>query len=78
MREEKLKSLLTWLGCIFMIIFCLAPFIYMITVSINLRPDFLSLNIPFKLTWQNFRSVLTDPTLHFLRYLVNSLVISRC
>lgn len=76
MNEKIIKSVLISLGAIFMIVFCLFPFVYMVVVSVSIRADFLSLQVPFKFTLQNFNSVLTDRSLHFLDYLRNSMIIS--
>jgi len=76
MSEEKLKSLIVIVGSIFMVIFCILPFIFMAWVSFSSRPDFLSAQTIFKFTLKNYYSVLTTPSLHFIDYLRNSLVIS--
>ena len=76
MRERWIKILLIIVGASFMLIFCLGPFFYMATVSLSAQPDFLSTQIPFKLTFSNFDAVLTGQSLHFLDYLGNSLVVS--
>lgn len=76
MREDILKSIFIFLGTIFMVIFCFAPFLYMVVVSFSLKPDFLSSQVPFIFTLQNYYAVLTDDSLHFLNYLANSLIVS--
>lgn len=76
MKEEQFKKILMLIGIIFMVIFCLFPFIYMLIVSISTKPDFLSYQVPFIFTLQNYAAVITDRTLHFLDYLRNSIIIS--
>ncbi len=76
MTEEKLKSLLIAFGSIFMVIFCLFPFVYMIITSFAKQPDFLAAQTNFQFTFSNYYSVLTTKTLHFVEYLRNSLIVS--
>ena len=77
MTGEKIsRSVLITVGVISMILFCLFPFLYMIAVSLCSRPDFLSLKVPFIFTLKNYQAILTVPSLHFLNYLGNSLIIS--
>ena len=59
-----------------MLAFCLAPFLYMATVSFSTTPEFLSTDVPFKFTLANFDAILTDQSLHFLDYLRNSVAVS--
>ena len=61
---------------IFMVIFCLIPFVYMIIISFSLRPDFLIRDVFFSFTFQNYHAILKESSLHFLQFLVNSLAIS--
>ena len=75
-REQIGQSVLITCGVVFMIIFCLFPFLYMIAVSLCSRPDFLSVKVPFIFTFQNYQAILTVNSLHFLNYLGNSLIIS--
>jgi multiple sugar transport system permease protein len=76
MREETLKRVLLVLGIVFMLGFCIGPFIWMITVSLSRNPDFLSGGVDFAATLGNYVDVLTIKSLHFLEYLRNSLAIS--
>ncbi|MBL7170560.1 MAG: carbohydrate ABC transporter permease [Candidatus Omnitrophica bacterium] len=76
MKEEKVKFIIIIAGSIFMVIFCILPFIFMALVSFSSRPDFLSARTLFSFTLKNYYSVLTTPSLHFIDYLRNSLVIS--
>ena len=74
MREEKLKFLLIITFSIFMIFFCLLPFIYMVITSFSKQPDYLFSG--FNFTFDNYYSVITTRSLHFIDYLRNSLIIS--
>ena len=76
MNEEKLKLVLIFVGSVFMLSFCLMPFVYMATISAVSRPDFLSGENLFEFTLKNYHAVLTMKSLHFLDYLRNSLIIS--
>lgn len=59
-----------------MLLFCLAPFLYMIVTSLSSNPYFLSAQSFFKITFENYRAILTTPSLHFIDYLRNSLIVS--
>ena len=76
MKEEATKKTLLVLGIIFMLTFCVAPFIWMITVSLSRNPDFLGGGVDFGATLANYMDVLTIKSLHFLEYLRNSLAVS--
>jgi len=76
MKEEATKKTLLVLGIIFMLVFCIAPFVWMITVSLSRNPDFLSGGVDFGATLANYVDVLTIKSLHFLEYLRNSLAVS--
>ncbi len=75
MSERALKRVLLALGIVFMLVFCLTPFIYMIVVSVSEKPDFLSAAVDFSATLANYRDVLAVRSLHFLDYLRNSVAI---
>jgi len=76
MTEERLKLFLILLGALFMVGFCLMPFMYMGIISVSSRPDFLSGESLFKFTLKNYHAVLIMKSLHFLDYLRNSLIVS--
>jgi trehalose/maltose transport system permease protein len=76
MKEDKAKKILLFLGAAFLIIFCLAPFAWMLVVSFSEHPDFLSLQSSFMLTVNNYIEIITGRSLHLLRYLFNSIVVS--
>ena len=76
MKESTIKKIMVYIGVVFCLVFCLLPFIYMAAVSLSTRADFLSQQVFFKFTLENFRAVLTDDSLHFLDYLRNSFIVS--
>ncbi len=76
MKEERIKKILIYAGAVFLFIFCIAPFVWMVIVSLNKHPDFLSNNVPFVLTINNYIQVLTTKSVHLLSYLRNSIIIS--
>ena len=59
-----------------MILFCLAPFVFMIVISLSKNPDFLSPDSDFAPALSNYRDILATRSLHFLDYLLNSVTIS--
>jgi multiple sugar transport system permease protein len=75
-NETRVKTVLTVAGVMFTLAFCLAPFATMAVVSLADRPDFMGPGGQFRGTLANYRDVLTDESLHFVRYLVNSMVVS--
>lgn len=76
MREDRLKALLTWGGAAFMVVFCLAPFLFMAVTSLSAASDYLSLQGNFHFSLENYRAVLSQRSLHFMEYLWNSLAVS--
>ena len=76
MNEERVKRILLGTGIGFMLVFCIAPFVWMMVVSLSKNPDFLGTGVDFKFSLKNYVDVLTDRSLHFLDYLRNSLVVS--
>ena len=76
MREESWIKLLKFLGAVFLLVFCLSPFIWMIVISFSSHPDFLSANVKFNLTFNNYVQVLFNSSVHILDYLKNSIIVS--
>lgn len=76
MKEERLKSLLVFAGSLLLVGFSLVPIAYMIVTSLSVDPHFLAARAKFEFTWLHYHSVLTVESLHFLDYLVNSLIVS--
>lgn len=75
MKEERSKNIMLSLGTLFVLGFCLVPFVWMVIISLSKRPDFLIRNIsPFTLA--NYIDVLSLENLHFLDYLKNSVVVA--
>ena len=76
MREERTISLLKFFGSVFLLLFCLLPFIWMIVISLTKNPDFLASDQPVVFTISNYTDLLTSGSTHLLDYLKNSLIIS--
>jgi multiple sugar transport system permease protein len=76
MREERVKKILVCAGAIFTLLFCLAPFFYMLFTGLSRHADFLRPGTPFILTFSHLRTVLTSESIHFLAYLRNSVIVS--
>ncbi len=78
MKEKTIKRILTFSGTVFVLLFCLVPLTFMLTVSLSDRADFLSSHVNFNTTFANYKAVLTDKSLHFPDYLRNSFIVSFC
>jgi multiple sugar transport system permease protein len=76
MKEEKVKSILTYIGAVFALAFCLSPYLWMIIVSLSKNPDFLLPDVKFIPTFNNYREIVKGESVHILEYLRNSLIIS--
>jgi len=76
MRQANGKSLLFAAGAGGLLLFCLTPFIYMLIVSLYKTPDVFSANLFLQATLSNYIEIFFTPSLHFGRYLLNSLLIS--
>lgn len=76
MNEKKLKKILIFLGSIFLILFCLCPFAIMLAVSFAENPDFLLPSSTFLFTIKNYSEILFNNSVHLLRYLLNSTIVS--
>ncbi len=74
-REEIIRKALIFTGSMFLLSFTLAPFIWMLWISLADRADFL-ITGQIQYSLENYRQVLTADSLHFLDYLYNSLLIS--
>lgn len=72
--ERRMQSVLYCAGLVAASCFLLLPVLYMLLTSLSRTPDFLGGS--FQFTLANFRGVLVTPSLHFVRYCVNSIVIS--
>jgi len=76
MKEENIKRLLLTLGIISTILVCLFPVLWMLFISFVSSPDFLINPKSFSLTLKNYTEILKNRELHFLDYLINSMVVS--
>jgi multiple sugar transport system permease protein len=75
MNEDRVRNLLIAAGGALLVLFALAPFVWMVWVSLASRPDFL-ITGTVDYTLANYVAVLASPSLHFLSYFTNSLVVS--
>jgi multiple sugar transport system permease protein len=75
-KERRIKTVLLLLGMVFMTVFCVAPFLWMLIVSLSKKPDFLAPQTAFIFTLDNFIEILEAESVHLLDYLQNSLAIS--
>ncbi len=76
MRERDIKKILLWISSIFILVFCLAPFVFMGIVSFSKNPDFLLPSSSFIFTFSNYIDILKNNSTHILQYLTNSVVIA--
>ena len=76
MNEEQGKRILVGVGALFTLLFCLAPFLYMLLTALSRYADFLRPETPYVLTLSHIRTVLTSESIHFVAHLRNSVVIS--
>jgi multiple sugar transport system permease protein len=76
MKEARVQSVLRGSGAVVLTVFCLLPFGWMVIVSLGKQADFLLPGASFAFTLRNFGDVLTDPSLHLMAYLRNSLAVS--
>lgn len=72
--EQQLQRLLYQAGCAGTLLFLLVPVCYMVFTALSEQADFLGK--PYCFTIRHFRDILAVPSLHFIRYCVNSFVIS--
>ena len=73
--EESLKRTLIAAGALLLLVFTLSPLVWMLWVSLASKPDFLFTGVA-RYTLGNYRNVLTSPTLHFVDYFRNSLIVA--
>ena len=76
MRERDIKKILLWISSIFILVFCLAPFVFMSIVSFSKNPDFLLPSSSFIFTLSNYIDILKNNSTHILQYLMNSVIIA--
>ncbi len=74
--SKILGRILTWLGIIMIVVYCLAPFYWMIVSSLRLPSMGLSTSIiPNPVSLDNFKGVFQGKN-HFGRALLNSLIVA--
>ena len=75
MNEQHSKMLLHLGGGGFLLVFALAPFIWMVTISLTARPDFFTVS---GTVWslRHYGEILSNPSLRFGSYFRNSMVVS--
>lgn len=76
MSEERLRSLLLAGGAFLSLLFCLAPFGYMVLTGLSVDPDFLRPGAGFRFTLEHVASVLFSESIRFPAYLRNSLIVA--
>jgi multiple sugar transport system permease protein len=76
MKQERAKKILLVAGALATMVFCLGPFAYMLLTALTGNPDFLRPEKEFVPTWSHFHSVLIAESVHFVRYIINSIFIA--
>jgi multiple sugar transport system permease protein len=76
MGEESLKKILLGTGICFTLLFCMTPFVYMLVTGLATEADFLQRGKSLSLTLANYDTILFAESSHFVRYMINSIVIS--
>ena len=76
MNEETFIKTIMVTAAGLAILFCLAPFGYMVLTAFSRYPEFLAPDAPWTGTLSNFSAVLSSGSLHFLAFLRNSIIIS--
>jgi multiple sugar transport system permease protein len=78
---KPLKKALTWIVLIGLALFLLAPFVWMVLVSLHPQdakiPEWSQL-VPEKPAWGNYRFVLFHPDLPVSRFFLNTVIVSVC
>jgi multiple sugar transport system permease protein len=75
-KEEKIQSILKYTSAVFMLLFCILPYLWMVVVSFGKNPDFLSTGNGITFTLTNYSDILSSESFHILNYLRNSIIIS--
>lgn len=75
-REEHVKTFLLTLGVVFLILFALAPFVCMVWISFTTDYESIYSGKEAVYNLNNYAKVFSDPTLNFMEYFKNSLVVS--
>jgi multiple sugar transport system permease protein len=72
--EASTQRTLAAIGVSLCLIFCLVPFVYMVWISFSPGTDLPAGGTAFTLA--HYATIVAEPQLHFLRYLLNSAVVS--
>lgn len=76
MNEETIRKFFILAAAAATILFCLAPFGYMILTGFSRYADFLAPETPWIATSANYRAVLFSESLHFTAFMRNSIIVS--
>ena len=76
MNEDIFKKTVILATAAATVLFCLAPFGYMILTGFSRYPDFFSPVTPWIVTLSNYRAVMFSESLHFTAFLRNSIIVS--
>ncbi len=76
MSERTARRLLLSAGAGTTLLFCLGPFAYLLATGLSSTPEFLRPDRAFTLTLAHYKAVLSSESVHFVRYLVNSVLVS--
>jgi multiple sugar transport system permease protein len=74
--EETCKKVVIIAAAAVTVLFCLAPFGYMILTGFSRYADFLSPETTWIPTAANYRDVLVSESLHFTAFMRNSIIVS--
>jgi multiple sugar transport system permease protein len=75
MNERAVKKLLLSCGLLFVLMYTLVPIVWMIVISFNERPDFLTYERA-AITLRHYADIITQENLHFLDFLRNSILVA--
>jgi len=75
-NEDAFKKTVILATAAATVLFCLAPFGYMILTGFSRYPDFFSPETPWVVTLSNYRAVMFSESLHFTAFLRNSIIVS--
>lgn len=76
MNEQRIISVLLTAGFGLTLFFCVTPIIFMLVVSFTRHIDFLSAQVPYSFTFGNFYEIFAVESLHFIRLIMNSFIVS--
>ena len=76
MREQKTITIFKFFGAVFLLLFCILPFVWMIVISLTKNPDFFASGQSASFTISNYTDLLSNGSTHLIDYLRNSLIVS--